>query len=50
MIGPIVQELVRWPGKSGGAIRFALIFFVTFFYQEKKVNKEELLCNGFLKK
>ena len=26
MIGAIVQELVRWPGKSGGAIRFALIF------------------------
>jgi hypothetical protein len=26
---------VRWLGKSGGAIGFALIFFVTFFIKEK---------------
>jgi hypothetical protein len=25
-------------GKKGGAIVFALIFFVSFFYQEKKEN------------
>jgi hypothetical protein len=26
---------VRWPGKTGGAIGFALIFF-SFLYQDKK--------------
>jgi len=39
MIGPIVQELVRWPGKSGGAIGFALIF-LSLFLSRKKVNNK----------
>jgi hypothetical protein len=27
----------RWPGKTAGGIVFALIFFATFLYQDKKV-------------
>jgi len=32
---------VALAGKKGGAIFFALIFFVTFLYQDKKVNREQ---------
>jgi hypothetical protein len=28
---------VGWLDKTGGAIRFVLIFFATFLYQDKKV-------------
>jgi hypothetical protein len=31
----------RWPGKTGGAIGFALIFLLTFFIK-KKSKKEKL--------
>jgi hypothetical protein len=30
----------RWPGKTRGAIVFALNFFVSFFFQEKKERQE----------
>jgi hypothetical protein len=35
----------RWPGKTRGAIVFALNFFVTFFFQEKKVRQEPSVSN-----
>jgi hypothetical protein len=35
----VVLEIVRWPGKSSGAIGFALIFLLLFL-SRKKVNNE----------
>jgi hypothetical protein len=34
-----ILVLWRWPGKTAGGIVFALIFFASFFYQEKKEDK-----------
>jgi hypothetical protein len=37
----------RWPGKTRGAIGFALNFFVSFFFQEKK-ERQELAVSKYI--
>jgi hypothetical protein len=37
------MTVVRWPGKTRGALGFACFFLVLFFGQAKKTNKK---CRG----
>jgi hypothetical protein len=34
----------RWPDKRAEPFRLSLIFFVTFLYQDKKINKQSHVC------
>ena len=36
MVSNIMSVVVRWPGKTRGAIGFALIFLLHFLHQGKK--------------
>ena len=36
MLNSVMTVIVRWPGKTRGAIGFALIFLLYFLHQGKK--------------